>query len=701
MVGGDLVIDGLAARPGRREVAFTGSWPDRPSEVVRDARTGGAEPAPLTDLNGDFLAEVELAPVMPLDGHAPRRHRGRVLRACCPPGRAPERLPLHVDIHGGPHASWPSGRWLAFHQALAAAGYVVVLPNPRGSTSYGQAFTSACTGDWGGGDADDIVACCDDLIERGVVDGARMFLSGGSYGGFMATWLVGHTDRFRAATAMAAVIDQTSMALTTEITDFVGVQHGRPAVVAPARIRAALAAHVPAQRDAPVLVSTGRATSACRSARARSSTAACACSARRPSSCATRAASTSSAPRRRRSTTPSGSWPGTASTTPAGARKRAGCRALDSTTVSGAERLNASTLLDHNLDAGRANKSALLTADGSVTYGELASLTGAVASYLIDLGVEREQRVLMILDDSPAFPATFLGAMRIGAVPVPVNPMDRVDNYVYYLDDSYASVLVVEASLLPALESELESRLGLHVLVVDGDPGPHASFDVVARERGRSGELPPPTDTHREDMAFWLYSSGSTGRPKGVVHAHGDIEVTVDQYARNILEISAEDVCYSTTKLFHAYGLGNGLTFPLSVGACAGLMKGRSVPGQDLRGGHALPADAVLLGAGAVRGDGQGPGRGRGRLLVRARLRIGGRGAAGRGARALAGARRRPDSRRDRLDRDAPHLLLEHARRSGPRNIRAARARIRVAGRERARARRPRRRGGRPDGSRR
>ena len=252
--------------------------------------------------------------------------------------------------------------------------------------------------------------------------------------------------------------------------------------------------------------------------------------------------------------------------------------------MSGAERLNASTLLDHNLDAGRADKTALLTADGSVTYGELASLTGAVASYLLDLGVEREQRVLMILDDSPAFPATFLGAMRIGAVPVPVNPMDRVDNYVYYLDDSYASVLVVEASLLPALESELESRVGLHVLVVDGDPGPHASFDVVARERGRSGELAPPTDTHREDMAFWLYSSGSTGRPKGVVHAHGDIGVTVAQYARNILEISAEDVCYSTTKLFHAYGLGNALTFPLSVGACAGLVKGRSIPDRIFDG---------------------------------------------------------------------------------------------------------------------
>ena len=101
----------------------------------------------------------------------------------------------------------------------------------------------------------------------------------------------------------------------------------------------------------------------------------------------------------------------------------------------------------------------------------------------------------MILDDSPAFPATFLGAMRIGAVPVPVNPMDRVDNYVYYLDDSYASVLVVEASLLPALEAELESRLGLHVLVVDGDPGPHASFDVVAARSAGAGEL-PAADRH-------------------------------------------------------------------------------------------------------------------------------------------------------------------------------------------------------------
>jgi benzoate-CoA ligase family protein len=198
---------------------------------------------------------------------------------------------------------------------------------------------------------------------------------------------------------------------------------------------------------------------------------------------------------------------------------------------------------------------------------------GGVAAYLTELGVSREQRVLMILDDSPAFPAVFLGAMRIGAVPVPVNPMDRVDNYAYYLDDSYAKVLFVEASLLEGLEETLAARPGLHVVVVDGDAGAHASFASIG-----GAPLASPADTHREDMAFWLYSSGSTGRPKGVVHGHGDIAVTVDKYALGILCIDERDVCYSTTKLFHAYGLGNGLSFPLSVGACSTLVKGRSTP---------------------------------------------------------------------------------------------------------------------------
>jgi dipeptidyl aminopeptidase/acylaminoacyl peptidase len=218
IVGGDMIIDGMAARPGRRAVAFTASWPDRPSEVLVTT-TAGAEPAPLTHLNDDFLAGVELAAVTRTTIARPDGAKVEYF-TLLPPGRAPRALPLHVDIHGGPHASWPSGRWLAFHQALAAAGFAVVLPNPRGSTSYGQAFTSVSTGDWGGGDYEDILACCDDLIERGIVDADRQFVSGGSYGGFMTGWIVGHTGRFRGATAVAAVIDQTSMALTTEVSEF-------------------------------------------------------------------------------------------------------------------------------------------------------------------------------------------------------------------------------------------------------------------------------------------------------------------------------------------------------------------------------------------------------------------------------------------------------------------------------------------------
>ena len=240
------------------------------------------------------------------------------------------------------------------------------------------------------------------------------------------------------------------------------------------------------------------------------------------------------------------------------------------------DRINASTLLDANLDAGRADSVALLLEDGAVTYGDLARLTGGFARWLLDAGVQREQRVLMILDDSPAFVAAFLGAMRIGAVPVPVNSMDRVDNFEYYLQDSYARVLLVDAGLLPNLEPILAGLSDVRVVVVGGEVGSFESFDRIVVSG--SGDLVAAVPTHRDDPAFWLYSSGSTGRPKAVVHRHEDIGVTVESYARHVLGISADDVCYSTTKLFHAYGLGNSLSFPLSVGARSALVRGRSVP---------------------------------------------------------------------------------------------------------------------------
>jgi benzoate-CoA ligase family protein len=238
--------------------------------------------------------------------------------------------------------------------------------------------------------------------------------------------------------------------------------------------------------------------------------------------------------------------------------------------------MNASTLLDDVLNSGRADSVALIAEEGQVSYRELTGMTAAVASYLAELGVEREQRVLMVLDDSPAFHACFLGAMRIGAVPVPVNPMDRVDTHVYYLEDSYAKVVVIEAALSESLEAMLAVRPEVCVLVVGRELGDHPRFDSVVGSA--ESELGAPVDTHRDDMAFWLYSSGSTGRPKGVVHSHRDIGVTIETYACQVLGVSADDLCYSTTKLFHAYGLGNGLSFPMSVGATSVLARGRPAP---------------------------------------------------------------------------------------------------------------------------
>ena len=242
--------------------------------------------------------------------------------------------------------------------------------------------------------------------------------------------------------------------------------------------------------------------------------------------------------------------------------------------------MNASTLLDGNLEAGRAGRVALITAGAELTYADVAALVARSAACLTARGIRREDRVLLILDDSPAFVAAFLGAIRIGAVPIPVNPIDRPDNYAYYLDDSYARAVILDAPLAGALEAVLDECPELDVLTVGGEAtGRERWEDAIA---GHDPELRPPASTHADDMAFWLYSSGSTGRPKGVVHTHRAISVTIANYAEHVLALSAEDVCYSTTKLYHAYGLGNGLSFPMAAGAAVVQVPGRSRPDRIL-----------------------------------------------------------------------------------------------------------------------
>ncbi len=238
------------------------------------------------------------------------------------------------------------------------------------------------------------------------------------------------------------------------------------------------------------------------------------------------------------------------------------------------EHLNAAGMLAQQVAAGRGDKPAIVAADATLTYEQLRRAVNRAGGLLRELGVRREQRVLLVLDDTTAFPILFLGAMRIGAVPVSVSPLDKDDNFRHFIDDSYAEVVATDAGALERISAALGER-PVRWLVRGGAGANVTELDEGLDAQADELEAAP---THRDDPAFWLYSSGSTGRPKGVVHLHHDIGVTCENYARQVLGLSEADVTFSTTKLFHAYGLGNGLSFPLSVGATSVLMRGPTRP---------------------------------------------------------------------------------------------------------------------------
>src|ERR1700674_5657098 len=226
-------------------------------------------------------------------------------------------------------------------------------------------------------------------------------------------------------------------------------------------------------------------------------------------------------------------------------------------------------LLDRNLKAGRAGKVAIASASGELTYGELFKLCGGAAATLRELGVRREERVLLVAYDSPGWVAAFLGAIRLGAVPVPVNPLlQRSEDYDHYIDDSLARVVVVDANT----EEKLRPAV---------DRAAHTPR-LLRADQIKPGTETAPAPTRRDDMAFWLYSSGSTGKPKAVVHLQHDIPYTCVTYAEQVLGITEKDTTFSTTGLFHAYGFGNNLTFPYWVGASTVLHAGRHTPATVL-----------------------------------------------------------------------------------------------------------------------
>jgi benzoate-CoA ligase len=236
----------------------------------------------------------------------------------------------------------------------------------------------------------------------------------------------------------------------------------------------------------------------------------------------------------------------------------------------------AADIIGRNLEAGRAGKAAFIDPRGSWTYGQLAERVDRFGRVLRSFGMRREERVLIALLDTIDWPTAFLGAIKAGIVPVPVNTLMTEDDYRFMLADSRAKVLVVSEELFPKFANLIGSVPDLMHVIVSGENarGFRRFEDLLVNARPDSYTAP----TTRDDMCFWLYTSGSTGRPKGAVHVHANLRLTADLYAAGVLGLKESDVCYSVAKLFFAYGLGNALTFPMAVGATTILSPDRPTP---------------------------------------------------------------------------------------------------------------------------
>ncbi len=236
----------------------------------------------------------------------------------------------------------------------------------------------------------------------------------------------------------------------------------------------------------------------------------------------------------------------------------------------------AADILGRNLKAGRADKAAYIDPRGTWTYGQLAERVDRFGAVLRALGVRREERILLALLDTIDWPTAFLGAVKTGVVPIPVNTLMTEDDYRFMLADSRARVLVVSEELFAKFANLIDASPDLvHVIVSGANAHGHPRFeDLITGAPAESYAAPTTCD----DICFWLYTSGSTGKPKGAVHTHANLPLTADLYAVGVLGLKESDVCYSVAKLFFAYGLGNAMTFPMAVGATTILSPDRPTP---------------------------------------------------------------------------------------------------------------------------
>ncbi|HEX3462995.1 MAG TPA: benzoate-CoA ligase family protein, partial [Candidatus Elarobacter sp.] len=239
----------------------------------------------------------------------------------------------------------------------------------------------------------------------------------------------------------------------------------------------------------------------------------------------------------------------------------------------------AADLIGRNLPE-RAEKTAFVDEQGSYTYGELARRVDLAAGALRALGLHEEQRVVLGLLDTIDFPTAFLGAIKAGIVPIPVNTLFQPLDYAFILADSRAKAAIVSAELLPAYEEAARLASWTGRIIVSDPRGTligsqHPTLAALMRQATPLKDAAP---TRPDDVCFWLYSSGSTGKPKGTVHVQTSMIRTAELFAQGVLGMREDDIVYSAAKLFFAYGLGNALTFPMSVGATAVLYSGRATP---------------------------------------------------------------------------------------------------------------------------